>query len=81
MSREGIQSGYLILRHLYGSPELVLPESVVFLRDATGVYIDLAWRDLDALTTPRPGTAEGLLDAFATATSAHADRFEDDPER
>lgn len=53
LSRDGIQNGYLIMRRMYGSPELALPESVVILRDATGVYIDLTWRDLDALTPPR----------------------------
>jgi hypothetical protein len=80
LSRDGFQDGRLFMRRVIGGPEIALPEDTIMRHDATGVYTDLSWRDLDALMPPPPpGSEMGLLDAFATgAEAAHADRFDDD---
>jgi hypothetical protein len=78
LSRDGFQDGHLVMRRVIGGPEIALPESAMTSRDATGVYTDLTWRDLDALAPRHPGTEEGLRDAFATASEVHANKFDED---
>ncbi len=79
LSRDGFQDGYLIMRRVFGSQEIALPEESILRQDATGVHTDLTWRDLDTLLSPPPpGSEMGLIDAFARGPEAAADRFDDD---
>ncbi|HEX8036509.1 MAG TPA: hypothetical protein VF510_21810, partial [Ktedonobacterales bacterium] len=79
LSRDGFQDGRLFMRRVIGGPEIALPEATIVRHDATGVYTDITWRELDAVSSPPPpGSEMGLLDAFATgAEAAHANRFDE----
>lgn len=79
LSRDGFQDGRLFMRRVIGGPEIAVSESAIVRHDATGVYTDITWRELDAISSsPPPGSEMGLLDAFATgAEAAHANRFDE----
>lgn len=79
LSRDGFQDGHLFMRRVIGGPEIALPEAAIVRHDATGVFTDITWPELDAVSSPPPpGSEMGLLDAFAAgAEAAHANRFDD----
>ncbi|MGZ3600292.1 MAG: hypothetical protein ACXWQR_08740 [Ktedonobacterales bacterium] len=78
LSRDGFQDGRLFMHRVIGGPEIALPEAAIVRHDATGVYTAITWRELDAVSSPPPGSEMGMLDAFATgAEAAHANRFDE----
>ena len=80
ISRDGMHDGRLIIRPGLMEDEIAIPASAIVRRDATGVYTSLSWRDLAAVLPPsRPGSEQGMLEAFSGgAEAAHADRFPED---
>lgn len=81
ISQDGMRDNRLMIRPGLMADEIAIPASAIVRHDATGVYTSLSWADLAAVLPPiRPGSEQGMLDAFSGgAEAAHADKFPEDP--